>query len=162
VGLRVLDSTREDRHAVRSGVRFGVYPPLLDIVRREAAGRPMFVMSSSVRPAFPLLNLADARWPYHFNSLWLLPPDYHHDANAGPAAYHRPDAQSAGERAFFQAVVRDLRETPPAILIVDRSRYKQGFGAVNFDFLEYFSQSPELAALFREYELIAHLEPFDI
>jgi hypothetical protein len=162
VGWRVLDSTRADRHAVRSGVRFGVHPPLLDIVRREAAGQPMFVLSSSVRPAFPLLNLAGARWPYRFNSLWPLPAYYRDDANAGVAAYHRPEAQSAGERSFFQAIVRDLREIPPAILIVDRSRYKQGFGAVNFDFLDYFSQSPELAALFREYELITHLDPFDI
>jgi len=162
VGAEVLDTHRADRQNARSGFRSPLAWSLVDIVHKAAAGQPIFVLSSSVSPAFPLVNLSDTQWPYHYNALWLLPAYYHDDGNFGVAAYRRPDAQSPGEHAFFQTIVTDLQATPPAILIVDRSRFKQGFSAVDFDFLDYFSQSPELAALFREYEIIARVGPYEV
>ncbi len=151
-----------DRDNARAGWESPLTGPLVDPVRNAAAGQPIFVLSSSVNPAFPLVNLTGTTWPYRYNCLWLLPTYYRDDQNFAVAAYRSPAAQSAGERAFFDEIIADLRKTPPAVLIVDRSRYKQGFGAREFDFVDYYSQSPEFAALFGEYEPMARIGPYDL
>ncbi len=162
LGAGVYDSHSADLANARAGWESPLAGPLVAPVRQAAAGQPIFVLSSSVNPAFPLVNLTGTTWPYRYNSLWLLPAYYHDDQNFGVAAYRPPAAQSAGERAFFDEIIADLRKTPPAILIVDRSRFKQGFGAREFDFVDYYSQSPEFAALFREYEPMARFAPYDL
>jgi hypothetical protein len=162
LGAGMYDSHTADLENTRAGVESPLVGPLADPVREVAAGQPIFVLSSSVNPAFPLVNLTGTTWPYRYNSLWLLPAYYRDDQNFAVAAYRPPAAQSAGERAFFDEIIADLRKTPPTILIVDRNRFKQGFGAREFDFVDYYSQSPEFAALFREYDLMAHIPPYDL
>jgi hypothetical protein len=162
IGVGVFDSYQGDRMNLRAGVRSPLVGVLVDVVHAAAANQPIFVLSSSVNPAFPLVNLSETRWPYHYNCLWLLPAYYRNDQNAAVATYRPPAAQDPGERAFFDAVVADLQRTPPTVLIVDRSRFKQGFGLVAFDFVQYFSQSPAFAALFREYGVIARIGPYEV
>ena len=157
-----FETHRQDLANERAGIHSPLVGRLDEIVRAAAAGQPIYVLSSSVNPAFPLVNLSDTRWPYHYNTLWLLPTYYRNDPHGDGARYHSPDTQPPGERAFFDAIVSDLRQTPPAVLIVDRSPFKQGFAAIQFDFLDYFSQSPEFAALFREYALIGSVGPYAV
>lgn len=146
-----------------NGMAFGVFrEPFVDLVRQKAEGRPIFVLSTSVAPAFPLVNLSGATWPYRYNCLWPLPVHYRDDRHAGRARYRSPAVQSPSERAFFDDVVRQLRETPPVLLIVDRQRLKQGFGMVFFDYLEYFGQSPAFAALLQEYRPLIADGPYAV
>jgi hypothetical protein len=138
----------------RAGLRSPFAEPLLDLVHQRAAGKPIFVLSSSTGPAFPLVNLSGAAWPYRFKSLSFVSIYYKDIDNTATVAYRTPQAQSAGERAFFDAVVEDLTRKPPVLLIVDVTRLKQGFGLAYFDFLTYYRQSPTFDALWRHYRFI--------
>jgi hypothetical protein len=159
--MGVIEVQRIDVANARAGVT-PLVGPLVEVVHAAAAGEPIYVLSSSVNPAFPLVNLTDTRWPYHYNCLWLLPTYYRDDENYGLARYHMPAEQTASEQAFFQAIVTDLQRTPPTVLIVDRSRFKQGFGVIAFDFVDYFSQSPAFATFFHDYGLIARVGPYEV
>jgi hypothetical protein len=144
-----------DAKYLADGIRSPYAEPLIDVVRAHAAGKPIFVLSSSVAPAFPLVNLSGATWPYRFNSVGFVSSYYRNRDEPVAAAYRPPAQQSAQERAFFDAIVADLTRTPPTLLIVDRTWLKQGFGWVNFDYLDYYRQSPAFAALLRHYRPIA-------
>ena len=138
----------------QAGLRSPYAEPLLDLVQQRAAGKPIFVLSSSPWPAFPLVNLTEATWPYRFKSLSFVSIYYKDVDNPATAAYRPPTAQSAEERAFFDNVVDELTRRPPALLIVDVTRLKQGFGLAYFDFLTYYRQSPAFGELLRHYRMI--------
>ena len=146
----------------QAGLRSPYVEPLLDLVQQRAAGKPIFVLSSSTGPAFPLVNLTEATWPYRFKSLSFVSIYYRDDDNPATAKYHAPQAQSAEERAFFDEVVDDLTRRPPALLIVDVTRLKQGFGLTYFDFLTYYRQSPAFGALLQHYRMIDWKKNFQV
>jgi hypothetical protein len=146
----------------QAGLRSPFVEPLIDLVHQRAAGKPIFVLSSSVGPAFPLVNLSEATWPYRFKSLSFVSIYYKDLDNPATAVYRPPQAQSAAERAFFDEVVGELTRRPPALLIVDVTRLKQGFGLTYFDFLTYYRQSPEFGVLLRHYRLIEWKKNFQV
>jgi len=141
----------------------GDYPQvvhaLADAVGTGGRGEPVYVFSTSIWPAFPVVNLAGARWPFHYPCLWPLPAFYR---GSGDAGYHLPAQQSQQEHQFFETVVSDLVTTPPRILIVDRRPVKQALAGMRFEFLPYFSGSPEFAALLRRYRLWGRAGSFDV
>ncbi len=126
-------------------------PGLVDFVQLRAAGEPIYVLSTSVWPAFPLVNLTGATWPYRYHHLWPLPAFYQRPPAWDRIPYHPPHAQGPAEREFFTEVVDDLVARPPRLLIVDRRQYRQALAQGDFDFLEYFSQAPRFAALLSRY-----------
>lgn len=140
----------------------GDYPPvvraLANTVGAGGRGEPVYVLSTSVWPAFPVVNLVGAQWPFHYHALWPLPAFYR---GSGDAGYHLPAQQSPEEHAFFETVVGDLVATPPRILIVDRSATKQAMSRP-FEFVAYFSESPAFAALLERYRLLGRVGPFDV
>jgi hypothetical protein len=146
----------------QNGIRSPYAEPLIDIVSQRAAGKPIFVMSSGVAPAFPLVNLTGAHWPYRFKSLAFVSIYYENIEDPTIAAYRSPAAQSAGERAFFDEVIDELTRTPPAMLIVDRAHFKLGFGLTHFDFVDYYKQSPAFAALLQRYRPIVRRQTFEV
>jgi hypothetical protein len=120
-------------------------------IEQAAAGEPVYVMSTSMFPTFPIVNLAGATFPYHYHFLWPIPALY-----AGPGAApagRSPDRQDALERAFFDTVVRDLVAIPPRVLVVNRDRDQQAMNGVPFDFVAYFSRSAQFRALMQRYQL---------
>jgi hypothetical protein len=128
---------------------------LVQLVSQLGAGEPMFALSTNMAPAFPVVNLAGAEWPYRYHFLWLLPGLYP-GATGTPIPYRAPEEQGAREREFFEAVVSDLDRIPPRVLIVDRSRDMQGMAYGRpFDFLRYFSSSPRFVELMRRYRRAA-------
>jgi hypothetical protein len=147
---------------MHEGIRSPLVEPLLDIVREEAAGQPIFVLSSATTPAFPLVNLTSAAWPYRFKNLAFVSIYYEDIDRAAIASYRPPSQQSSAERALFDKVVEDLTRVPPKLLIVDRSRLKQGFGLTYFDFLAYYRQAPAFDALLRHYRRIGRRNNFEI
>ena len=158
----VFEVQSVDYANAQAGLRSPFVEPLIDVVQQRAAGKPIFVLSSSPWPAFPLVNLTEATWPYRFKSLSFVSIYYKDVDNPATAAYRPPQAQSAGERAFFDDVVNELTSRPPTLLIVDVTRLKQGFGLTYFDFLAYYRQSPQFGALWRHYRLIEWKKNFQV
>jgi hypothetical protein len=157
VEVQLVDYTN-----ARAGLRSPFVEPLIDLVQQRAAGKPIFVLSSTAWPAFPLVNLTEATWPYRFKSLSFVSIYYKDVDNPATAVYRSPQAQSAEERAFFDDVVNELTSRPPALLIVDNTRLKLGFGLTYFDYLAYYRQSPAFGALLRHYRLIEWKQNFQV
>ena len=131
---------------------------LLPLVKEQARGKPIYIFSTNVKPAFPLVNYAGASWPYRFHSLWPLPGIYW----AKKAGLLPPEQIEALERQLIETVVTDLVRTPPKLLMVDRSRYKIGLGYEDFDFLGYFGRDPRLQELLATYVFLTEIDGFAI
>ena len=58
---------------------------MIRLIKGDAGGRRIYVMSDLLSDAFPLVNYSDARWVSRFPSLWILPGLY-----PGGAAPRRP------------------------------------------------------------------------
>ncbi len=137
--------------------------PLIRIAQEHAKGKPIFVLSSSSFPAFPLVNYSGARWSSRFNCLWLLPGLYS-DASVAENAfpYHSMEERGPVEDFFVDAIIADMFKNPPVLLIVDCSPVKQGFGKTEFDYTEYFLQDPRFAEFWPKYELLAVVEQYGV
>ena len=131
---------------------------LLPLVKEQARGKPIYIFSTNVQPAFPLVNYAGARWPYHFHSLWPLPGIY----QARKAGLLPSEQIEALERWLISTVVTDLVRTPPKLLMVDRSRHKIGLGPEDFDFLGYFGRDSRLQELLANYVFMTEIDGFAI
>ena len=151
-------------HAKKLNRRMPRYLPtdLLEIVKREAANEPIYLISTEIVPAFPLVNRSGAKWRVRFLHLMPLPAYY------GPRAIHEPPAAGYRtpaemdqiEREMFDAVVSDIVKTPPKLLINDMKRYRHGLGRSSFDFIEYLSQDDRFDALMQKYAEVATIRGF--
>jgi len=140
------------------------YPPLIarmaDTIREGAVGEPVYVFSTSVWPAFPIVNLAGATWPYHYNCLWPLPALYRGIPGTEPH-YRLPDEQGRLEKAFFDTIVSDLTTTPPRLLIVEHGTRMQAMRGQDFNFIRYFSGSAKFATLFGRYHRLGTIADWE-
>jgi hypothetical protein len=132
---------------------------LADELSRRAVGELVYMFSTSLFPAFPAVNLAGASWPYHYGFLWPLPAFY---PEKGPPGYRKPEAQSPVERRFFETVVSDLLKRPPRLIVVERGPFKQALGSRPFDFIEYFSGSPDFVELMRGYRSVGYVGSWEL
>lgn len=135
------------------------FQEMLAVVERQAGSEPVFVMSTSAWPAFPLVNLARLRWPYPYQLLWPIPSLY---AGSDGGLYRRPGQQAALEAEFFSSVVGGLVRVPPKLLIVERGAALQAMRGRPFDFVEYFSGSPEFRTLFQRYRRLTVIEKWEV
>lgn len=136
-----------------------VFAGLQTTVERHAAGQPVYVMSTSVYPTFPLVNEASLPWPYHYHFLWPIPALY---AGANGPDYRAPEQQDPREREFFDTVVTDLVRRPPRLLLVDRGTMQQAMRGRTFDFVEYFSAAPAFRLLLTRYTRLPDLGSWEI
>lgn len=134
----------------------GYSTELAELVRKRAERKRIAVLSTHLGHAFPLVNVTSTEWGLRYPSLWMLPGLYASAADTGDLpAYHRPAEQSHYERAVVRAVINDLRDHPPQLILVDRSWRTGGPDSKPFDFVEYFSQEPAFRTFFRGYTLVA-------
>lgn len=126
-------------------------------IRAHAAGRPVGVLSYHLDGAFPLVTYARVRLASRFPHLWLLPASYWDAlAAAEPLRYREPSEMAPPERFLWDAVRQDLLQARPAVLLVLRpARDVPRNGLRRFQYIGYFGRDPELARLFKRYELIA-------
>jgi hypothetical protein len=144
-----------------TALRVGQLPEVREltrIVEQAGPGAPVFALSTTVWPAFPTVNLAHARWPYRYNSLWPLPGFYRSESDSPRA----PESQGPEERAFFDGIVAELVATPPRVLIVDRSPTKWAIRAREFDFVTYFAASPRFESLMRGYRSMGRVGDYEV
>ncbi len=137
---------------------------LVGFVRARAEGRPVGVLSYHIAAAFPLVNYAGVRLASRFPHLWLLPVSYEDSLDAGGAlAYRAPAEMQPPERYLWDAVREDLTESQPNIILVLRpARDIARNGLRRLHYIQYFGRDPELAALFRRYQLVAEKGEYDV
>jgi hypothetical protein len=136
---------------------------LIPIVKQHAYGKPIYVFSSSLTPAFPLVNYAQASWSSRFNCLWFLPSFYTDVTSTAQAfPYHEFAKMDMLERSFLEKVISDVIKASPAIVIFDCAPWLQGFGKTNFQYLEYFSQEPRFASFWKDYVFLTSVDTYKV
>lgn len=133
------------------------------VVNEHAWNQSVWFLSTSVVPAFPVVNLSGARWSSRYCCLWLLPGLYSPQERAArPFVYRDREEMSDLERGLVDAVVEDLATQPPALLLVDRSPDKQVFRRSEFDYLAYFLRDPRFARFFQNYRELGVVGPYQV
>lgn len=117
----------------------------------------VFVFSSNVSAAFPMVNEAGVDWSSRFPTQWLLPGL----ARNRTATEQRPILDKI-ERYAVQAVVTDFTRRPPDLVFVDMRDDKPYFGGVRFDYVAYFSRDPRFRTIWSRYVRIKRLGEFDV
>jgi len=143
----------EGRHAAE--------PVLVQIASEVAPGEPIYFLSTAIWPAFPVVNDSGAGWPYRYPFLWPL-PGFYPGRPGDPVAYRAPDRQAPLERRFFEAVVSDLTAAAPRVLFVERGPDQQAMEGRYFDFVRYFSGSPDFRRLFARYRSYGRVGAWDV
>jgi hypothetical protein len=136
---------------------------MVPIVREHAAGKAIYVFSTKVSAAFPLVNYARVGWSSRFPTLWLLPGLERRRRSLTAAAPSRESALlDEIQRFVVDAVVSDFEARPPALVIVDVRRDKHYFGDLELDYIDYFTADPRFAAIWSRYEPIERLGNYRI
>jgi hypothetical protein len=135
---------------------------LLPVVRARAAGEGVYVMSYNISSAYPLINYAGAYSASRFPQLWMLASAYMDQLmGSRPLRYRAPGEMGPSERYLNQAVLQDLRDRRPKLLLVlQHARDLPSNGFRRLDYVGYFSRDPEIASLLRRYQLVADLGDF--
>jgi hypothetical protein len=121
-------------------------------IKDHSNGENIFIFSSSVYPSFPIVNYSNVQWASRFNCLWLIPGSYTDENELHKnIIYNTINQMSIPEYYMYNAVVNDLRDNKPYILLFDNKRYKQGFGEAHFDFKDYFIRDPRFAQFMENY-----------
>jgi hypothetical protein len=137
--------------------------PLIRLTQEHAKGKPIFLFSSAIYPAFPLVNYSGVSLSSRHPHLWFLPGFYADVSTSDKGfSYHTRDEMGALERSFMDEVISDLFKDPPVLLICDRSRIKQGFGKTQFDYIEYYLQDPRFAEFWKNYEFLSSVDSYQV
>lgn len=161
LGLFVLASVRLVQYA--QCAEPPLLSPLIRLVQEHAKGKPILLFSSSMFPAFPLVNYSDARWSSRHPHFWFLPGLYADVSTSDKGfSYHTRDEMDALERLLMDEVVSDILKNPPVLLIADCSPIKQGFGRTKFDYIQYYLQDPRFAEFWTNYEFLAAVEHYKV
>ncbi|MFQ5739720.1 MAG: hypothetical protein ACE5JX_11975 [Acidobacteriota bacterium] len=120
---------------------------LTQLVGQRATGQSVVFFSSSIFPAFPVVNYTRAHWALRFPFLWPLPGLY-------PRGFEprTPEEMGPGERFVMETVVSDFLTFKPVMVVTDERVRKQGFGERKFDYPKYFRQDPRFAKAWKDYE----------
>lgn len=128
---------------------------LLPAVEKYAAHGTIYAFTSRVSVGFPLVNEAGVRWASRFPTQWILPGALRHLAQPQTLDAHREDHLRLLEHYVAGAVIEDLEESPPDLVIVDKDR--DYYGNLAFDSLTYFGRYPRFAAFWRPYVKIGDI-----
>jgi hypothetical protein len=140
------------------------YAELRRLIRREAPGGSVLVLSSNMASSFPLVPASGARWASRFPSVWLLPALYMDELRSDQPLTFRPRAaMGEAEQYLNDAVSEDLARFRPDLLVVLRAGPdRREMGIRRVDYLTYFSREPEVAALLSEYAWLADVDEYRV
>jgi hypothetical protein len=120
--------------------------PLSGIINQRARGEPVVIFNTAVYPAFPVMNYASARWSSRFPCLWMLPGLYWNAA----VPQRSPSQMGPIEKYEFEAIVSDFLKDPPRLVMIHCNTRSPGRRS-GFDLIQYLSQDPRFAAVWRDY-----------
>ena len=137
---------------------------LLPVVRARGAGEGIYVMSYNISSAYPLINYAGAHSASRFAQLWILAAVYMEQLKSSrPLRYHDPGEMGPSERYLNQAVLEDLRDQRPKLLVVlQHARDLPVNGFRRLDYVAYFSRDSRIASTFQRYQLVADTGDFEV
>lgn len=115
-------------------------------LRREGPVPSLYAFSTSIPPAFPLVNQLGASWPGRLQCLWPLPAV----VRPGPLP---PERRAAIGEWLVRSVVEDLAAAPPAVILVQTTPAKQALGNQPFEYIPWFSRDSKFRRLWNNYEL---------
>ena len=129
--------------------------PLLPVVKREAYGKPVLVLSTSLWASSPLINYAGASSAWRFRSLWTLGGLYSEKPAAdNPHPFRSRQEMNEYERFLLDSLNDDMDRHPPQLIIVETGDQKEGFRGGEFDYLDYFLRDDRFAQFFSRYQEI--------
>jgi len=148
---------------LRGGYQSEFVERLAPVVRKHADGAAIYIFSSNVSAAFPLVNATGVRWASRFPMQWLVPGLVRRRAElARQGAAEVPEGLRKVERYARDAVAADLTRWRPALIMVDDRRDKSYFGGLEFDYLDFYSVDPRFAAILSRYEKIDRISDYDV
>ena len=155
---KVLDST---------GSEVEPYPgfwELADLLRDRAEGEAVLVMSYNMRSAWPLVPYAGAESALRFPSLWLFWVLYADQLQQPEPLTYRPGGtEPSVERYFKDAVLSDMEQGKPRLLVVlGSARDAPENHARRLDYLAYFAQEPRFARQLSFYRYVTTLGQHDV
>src|SRR5262249_8643676 len=98
-----------------------VVQKLLPAVEKYADNGTIYAFTSSVSLAFPLVNEAHFRWASRFPAQWILPGVLRPLPNPQSLDPRIADRLRLLERYAAAAVIEDLEQAPPDLVIVDKN-----------------------------------------
>ncbi|MEO5951355.1 MAG: hypothetical protein ABIQ44_02705 [Chloroflexia bacterium] len=153
------------------GAYYGMLPlsmpkqtgPLVALVRQEAEGKPILVLSTSLWASSPLINYTHTSSSWRFRSLWTLGGFYSGKPLPGaPRPYRSRADMDEYERYLLESLIEDTRLHPPQLIIVEVAAEKQGFRSGDFDYLDYFLHDDQFAQFFSGYEAFAEVPNYRV
>jgi hypothetical protein len=134
---------------------------LLKVVKPNAEGQHVLILSPGVYPHFPMLNYANAKLGLRFQTIWPLQGAYEECEASGPR-YHSRDEMPEAERALDRAVIEDFDKYKPPLVIIDKIPGIKYCGGKDFDLLEYFLRQPGFAREMARYDLLTQFDRYII
>ncbi|GGC40951.1 hypothetical protein GCM10011504_19220 [Siccirubricoccus deserti] len=128
------------------------------LLKREAHGERLLVLSPDIFPVYPALNYAHAQSTLRTMNLWLL-QGVNAECPDGGHRYRPSHAMSRTEFFVYRTVAEDFARAPPAAILVSRNPGIPRCGE-EFDFLDYFSRHPLFAETLRRYRPVAEIEGY--
>lgn len=137
---------------------------IIQFIEKQAIGfNNIYFFSTSVNPAFPVVNYSGVGWSSRFNTLWMLPAILSNKEVHGGLANETTNKKlSEIESYLFESVLADLEAQPPSLIFVDNSRYKQALGNQKFDFMEYFMKNPVFKEFMSHYKELPWVNDYQV
>lgn len=134
---------------------------LARIVKPNAEGSYVLILSPGVYPHFPMLNYAHAKLGLRFQTIWPLQGSYE-DCTDDEPRYHTRDKMPNAEKVLDDAVIADFAKYRPPLVIIDKVPGIKYCGHKDFDLIEYFSRQPGFAAEMAHYDLLTQYDRYII
>ena len=126
----------------------------MESIGPSLSGRRVMVLSMSMFPWYPLIVHSGASWAGPLWFLKYLPVAYEGDRGSQTEPrYHPLEQMSDAERFYHEAIIRELTEAPPDVVIVSTGKIHQSMTAMKFDILANFTVDPRFRERWREYRI---------
>ncbi|MDB5382878.1 MAG: hypothetical protein JWO26_2510 [Rhodospirillales bacterium] len=122
---------------------------LTNLLRAEAYGERVLVLSPDLYPVYPALNYARAQSTLRTMNLWLLQGANRTCPSSGER-YRQTWEMSRAEFFVYRTVAEDFAAAPPAVVMVAANPGIPWCGS-EFNFIEYFSRHPLFAETWAHY-----------
>lgn len=125
---------------------------LTALLRAEAGGQRVLVLSPGIAPIYPALNYAGARMTLRTMNIWLLEGAYR-SCPEGNRRYREVWEMGRPEFFAYRTVAEDFARAPPAAVVVDSLTAIPACDGQEFDLIAYFNRHPLFAELWSHYRL---------
>jgi hypothetical protein len=137
--------------------------PLIRLVQQQAKEESILVLSTSLFPAFPLVNYCNVSWSSRYNCLWLLWGKRNDVISSEEGSvYPRKEDLSPAERTMVDNLIDDISGGSPRLIIVDSCPNKQGLGQKDFDIIRYLSSDSRFSRIWTNYRFLDEVECHEV